>query len=192
MKVVVGLGNPGKRYVGTRHNVGFEVLDALAQTEPRKWRTGFDALTLEHAIDGVRLLLLKPQTYMNLSGRCVRGVVDYYRLPLTDLLVVCDDINLPLGRLRIRPRGSSGGHKGLRDIESHLRTTEYARLRVGVGSPGDRDAVDFVLDRFSPEEVPVVRRAVQRAVDAVSTWARDGIEPCMNRFNAPEQSNQDT
>ncbi|MGH7225982.1 MAG: aminoacyl-tRNA hydrolase, partial [Gemmataceae bacterium] len=152
MKIVVGLGNPGKRYDGTRHNVGFAVLDSLAAS-PRAGRclSRFQAQVCEWIEDAGKILLVKPETFMNLSGRCVREVMDFYQLPLTDLLVVCDDINLPLGKLRVRAKGTHGGHNGLRDIQNHLGTTEYARIRIGVGSPRD-DAIDHVLGRFAPGE----------------------------------------
>src|SRR5262249_2398217 len=121
---------------------------------------------------------------MNLSGRCVRQVVDFYQLPLEDLLVVCDDINLPLGKLRFRARGSHGGHNGLRDIQNHLGTTEYSRLRIGVGAPPEDGAVDYVLGRFRPGERPVIEEALQLAVQAAGVWIRQGIEKCMNQYNA--------
>src|SRR5262249_49353172 len=136
MKIVVGLGNPGRQYEGTRHNVGFEVVDLLAEAPGAgRFQSRFSAQVAELVEDGVKVLLVKPETFMNLSGRCVRQLVDFYQLPLSDLLVVCDDINLPLARLRVRARGSHGGHNGLRDIQAHLGTTEYGRLRIGVGSP---------------------------------------------------------
>src|SRR5579883_3486493 len=146
MKVVVGLGNPGSRYAGTRHNVGFAVLERLASA-PSVGRSQerFQALTVELLEGDTKVLLVQPQTFMNLSGRPVRQVVDFYQVALTDLLVVCDDFNLPLGKLRIRARGTHGGHNGLRDIQNHLGTTEYSRLRVGVGAPPEEGAVDYVL-----------------------------------------------
>src|SRR5947209_15914941 len=140
MKVVVGLGNPGKRYAGTRHNVGFAVVDMLAAGPGAgRFQLRFDAQIAELVEDRRRLLLVKPESFMNLSGRAVRQVVDFYQVPLEDLLVVCDDINLPLGKLRVRARGTHGGHNGLRDIQNHLGTTEYARLPLGVGAPGGRE-----------------------------------------------------
>src|SRR5215218_9606715 len=150
-KLVVGLGNPGSKYQATRHNIGFEVVDRLAQggsgvTFARK----FDGLIAETEIDFHRVLLLKPETFMNLSGRSVGQVMRFYQLGLVDLLVVCDDLNLPLGKLRIRGGGSDGGQKGLRDISAQLGTDDYPRLRIGIGI-GDRgpvDATDFVLSRF--------------------------------------------
>src|ERR1700752_1530580 len=136
MKVVFGLGNPGSRYAGTRHNVGFAVIDLLAQG-PRagRFQSPFQAQVAELVEEGPKLLLVKPETYMNLSGRSVRQVIDFYQLPIEDLFVICDDINLPLGKLRARKKGTHGGHNGLRDIQNHLGTTEYARLRIGVGAP---------------------------------------------------------
>src|SRR3954451_12015403 len=142
-KLVVGLGNPGSKYDGTRHNIGFEVVDRLAEggsgaTFTRK----FDGLVAEAEIDFRRVLLLKPETFMNLSGRSVAQALRLYKLELADLLVVCDDLNLPLGKLRIRGGGSDGGQKGLRDITAHLGSEEYARLRIGIGERGPVDAAD--------------------------------------------------
>src|SRR4051812_29555510 len=167
MKVVVGLGTPGGRYAGTRHNVGFDVVDLLAES-PRagRFQSRFQAQVADLAEDAGKVLLVKPETFMNLSGRAVRQLVDFYQVPLTDLLVVCDDINLPLGTLRARARGTPGGHNGRRDVQNPLGTTEYPRLRVGVGAPPG-EAVDYVLGRFAPAERPVIRDAVARAAQAV-------------------------
>ncbi len=186
MKVVVGLGHPGKRYDGTRHNVGFAVLDSLALS-PRasRFQSRFQARVCELVEDADKILLVEPETFMNLSGRCVREVMDFYQLPLTDLLVVCDDINLPLGKLRVRAKGTHGGHNGLRDIQNHLGTTEYARLRLGVDSPRD-DAIDHVLGRFSAAERKVIDDAVLLAAQAVLVWASQGVETCMNQYNGPQ------
>jgi PTH1 family peptidyl-tRNA hydrolase len=189
VKVVVGLGNPGPRYTGTRHNVGYAVVDLLAQG-PRasRFQSRFQSQVAELVEDAEKLLLVKPETFMNLSGRAVRQVIDFYQVPLSDLLVVCDDINLPLGKLRVRARGTHGGHNGLRDIQNHLGTTEYARLRLGVDSPGDDDTVDHVLGRFRPSERPVVEEAVGTAAQAVIVWALRGVETCMNQYNASPKS----
>jgi PTH1 family peptidyl-tRNA hydrolase len=187
-KIVVGLGNPGRRYDGTRHNVGYAVLDVLS-AGPRGARLSsrFEAQIAELDEDGQRVLLVKPETFMNLSGRSVRQIMDFYQADLTDLLVVCDDINLPLGKLRVRARGSHGGHNGLRDIHNHLGTAEYARLRIGVGAP-DEDAVDHVLGRFRPSEKPVVEDAIGLAAQAVLVWVHRGVEACMNEFNGESRS----
>lgn len=189
MKLVVGLGNPGPRYAGTRHNVGFEVIDGLVQgSSAASPRERFDAWTYELREGPETILLMKPMTYMNLSGRAVRAAVDFYKLPLENLLVVCDDFNLPLGQLRLRAKGSHGGQNGLRDIQQQLGTDHYPRLRIGVGQPAPGDAVDFVLTRFKADERRVIDEALARAVQAVLTWCRDGIAAAMNRFNAAEES----
>lgn len=188
MKVVVGLGNPGPRYRGTRHNVGYEVLDYLAKGHVAGgFRGRFQAQIAELKEGGQQLLLVKPETFMNLSGRCVREVVDFYKVPLSELLVVCDDIHLPLGRLRVRTKGSHGGHNGLRNIQEQLGTNEYARLRIGVDAPrlAHEDAtVDHVLGRFQAGEKPAIAEAIQQAALGVLLWVQEGIDVCMNRVNA--------
>jgi peptidyl-tRNA hydrolase, PTH1 family len=185
MKIVVGLGNPGRNYAGTRHNVGFAVLDSLAAGPGAgRYKSQFQGQTAELLEGGEKLQLLKPETFMNLSGQAVRQAVDFYNLPLTELLVVCDDFNLPLGKLRVRARGTHGGHNGLRDIQNHLRTTEYARLRIGVGAPNPEEAIDHVLGRFRPSERAAIDDAVALAAQAVLVWASRGVEACMNEYNA--------
>jgi PTH1 family peptidyl-tRNA hydrolase len=183
MKAVVGLGNPGNRYAGTRHNVGFAVIDYLAQgPHAGRFQERFQAAVAELVEDPHKVLLVKPQTFMNLSGRSVREVLDFYQLPTEELLVVCDDINLPLGKLRIRARGSAGGHNGLRDIQNHLGSSEYPRLRIGVDMPAE-DTVEHVLSRFRPSERPVIDEAIQTAAQAVLVWLHHGIDACMNQYN---------
>ena len=185
MKIVVGLGNPGSKYAGTRHNIGYLVIDYLAAS-PRagRFQTRFQGQIADLREGDEKVLLVKPETFMNLSGRCVREVLDFYQVPIAELLVVCDDINLPLGKLRVRSRGSDGGQKGLRDIRQHLGTDEYARLRIGIDAPGEVDAADYVLSRFRPTEKPVIEEAVREAGEAVVTWIHHGVEACMNRYNA--------
>ncbi len=185
MKLVVGLGNPGRRYEGTRHNVGFAVLAELA----RKFGTSrpkskFQGEVVEADLDGRKALLLSPVTYMNNSGTSVQVARDFYKIPDEHLLVICDDLNLPLARLRFRAKGSSGGQKGLADIIRRLATEEFSRLRIGIGAPPDGwDATDYVLSKFAKEEMPEIEKAVGRAADAVAVWAREGIRHCMNQFN---------
>jgi len=184
MKIVVGLGNPGKKYDGTRHNVGFAVVDALAEgTGVLPFQRRFQADVAEWREGEEKVLLLKPETFMNLSGLAVRQALDFYQLTPDGLLVVCDDINLPLGKLRFRARGTHGGHNGLRDIQNHLGTTAYARLRIGVGAPPEDEAVDYVLGRFRASEKPLIADAVQSAIQGVVLWVREGIDPCMNQYN---------
>lgn len=187
MKVVIGLGNPGSRYQGTRHNVGFDLIDLLAESPGAQgFQSRFQAQVAELYEEGQKILLVKPETFMNLSGRCARQIVDYFQVELEDLLVVCDDMNLPLGKLRARAKGSHGGHNGLRDIQSHLGTTEYSRLRIGVDAPR-HEAVDHVLGRFRPSEQDVIDEAIRQAANATETWIHQGIAACMNAFNSEKK-----
>nr|BCX01423.1 MAG: peptidyl-tRNA hydrolase [Bacteroidota bacterium] len=187
MALVVGLGNPGPEYAGTRHNVGFRVLDELAQRARVRFRAGRgEYLESELELDGQLVRLIKPTTYMNRSGRAVRQALDRYREPLDRLLVVLDDLQLPLGTIRLRPKGSSGGHNGLEDIIAHLRTEAFARLRLGIGAPFPRGKqADFVLSVFDPEELPLVEVMIQTAAEAVRCWVLEGIQAAMNRYNGP-------
>ena len=185
MKLIVGLGNPTRKYQGTRHNVGFMVLAELAkQYGSGRPKTKFHAEVVEGTVGGQRILLLSPLTYMNRSGISVHEARDFYKLATEDLLVVCDDLNLPLAKLRCRAQGSAGGQKGLADIIGRLGTEQFARLRIGIGSPPDMmDASGFVLSKFSKEEASEMNHAVQAAVEAVARWVTDGVEDCMNRYN---------
>src|SRR6476619_4948317 len=174
MKLVVGLGNPGPKYEGTRHNIGYAVVDYLAAAPGvGKWRRRFQSSVAE-AVEGTEpVLFMKPETFMNLSGRAVREAVDFYKLGPADLLVVCDDIALPLGKLRARARGSHGGQKGLLSVQESLGTTEYSRLRIGVGSPGEHwDTADYVLGRFKSAERKVVEDAIAQSAQAILVWVR--------------------
>jgi PTH1 family peptidyl-tRNA hydrolase len=190
MKLVVGLGNPGRKYEGTRHNVGFEVLAELARRHGSgkegqvKLKSAFRGEVADINAGGQRLLMLWPQTYMNLSGASVLQARDFYKLTNDDLLIVCDDFNLPLAKLRMRKTGSSGGQKGLENIVSRLGTEDVPRLRIGVGPvPEHFSGADFVLGKFTRQEVPEVREAITRAAEAVEAWVREGIQLAMNRFN---------
>lgn len=195
MKLVVGLGNPGERYRATRHNVGFVVIDELAKRHGLNAtldgaKTPADADVLRWRRADVPVLLAKPYTFMNLSGPAVQALCQFYKIELPDLLIVCDDVNLPIGRLRVRAAGSEGGHNGLRSIADSLGTIDYARLRVGVGR-GDlrRDLADHVLAKFEPEEQPGIEAAIARAADAVETWLVDGLAKTMNLFNRSDEPN---
>ncbi len=185
MKLIVGLGNPGRRYEGTRHNIGFAVLGELA----RKFGCGaakskFHGALVEANLEGQRALLLSPITYMNKSGLSVQEAKGFYKIPDHDLLVLCDDLNLTVAKLRFRARGSSGGQKGLEDIVSRLGTEEFARLRIGIGSPPQGwDWADYVLAKFTKQEIDEIEEAVRRAAHAAVAWAREGIEFCMNQYN---------
>jgi len=188
MKAIIGLGNPGTKYRGTRHNVGYAVIDSLGSASGvGNFQDRFQAEIAEWMSGSEKVLLVKPTTFMNLSGRAVRQLVDFYQLPLEELLVVCDDVNLPLGKLRFRAKGTHGGHNGLRDIQNHLGTTEYSRLRIGVDAPGQDDMIDHVLTRFKPGERAVIEEAVATAAQGVDLWVREGIQKCMNQYNAKNE-----
>ena len=185
MKLIAGLGNPGSKYDDTRHNVGFRVVDALAERFGEKVRRKkFNALTEEVHAEDTKLLLMKPQDYMNRSGHAVATAAGFYKLSPADVLVVTDDMALDVGRLRIRAKGSAGGHNGLKDIIARFGSDDFARLRVGIGDSGRMDAADYVLSRFSAEERAIVDNAVQTAVDAICCWLRDGVDIAMTRYNA--------
>lgn len=184
MKLIVGLGNPGQKYRGTRHNVGFDVVDLVASRHGLTWESA-PAEALVARWRGHSTLLAKPLTFMNLSGQAVRALADFHKLELADLLVIADDVNLPLGRLRARPGGSAGGHNGFKSVTQHLGTDQFARLRIGVGRGDSRlDLADHVLARFDPDERPVIEEAIGRAADAIDVFGREGIAAVMNRFNA--------
>jgi PTH1 family peptidyl-tRNA hydrolase len=192
VKLIAGLGNPGRKYEGTRHNVGFDVIDLLArrhglvfdasdsvrETISARWRQPADAI-----------VLAKPQTFMNLSGTAIRELLDFYKIDPADFLVVCDDVNLPLGRLRVRGSGSEGGHNGLRSVAEAIGTIDYARLRIGVGrGDGRRDLADYVTARFDADERENIDAAVVRAADAVETWVADGLSKTMNLYNRADDN----
>lgn len=198
MRLVVGLGNPGSQYLGTRHNVGFEVIESLAarlgwvdrpEQFARMSRNRFQGLSLDGRIatgsGEEKLLLLEPLTYMNLSGRSIRAAMDYYQVQPTDVMVVLDDLALPAGRIRLRAGGSSGGHNGLRSIEQCLGTNQYPRLRIGIDpKPAFVPQADYVLQRFTPEQRTMIDDAIARACGAIVTWIDKGLEAAMNQFNA--------
>lgn len=190
MKLIVGLGNPGARYEETRHNIGFAVVEELARRHGVAFRSAAGPAMIGRArLDSGDVLLARPTTFMNLSGHAVAGLAQYYRVALPDILVVVDDVNLPLGRLRARARGSTGGHNGLKSVAEQLGTEAFARLRVGVGRGDDRrDLADHVLARFDRDEQAAIDAAVGRAADAAEIFASDGIERVMNAFNRQDDT----
>ena len=189
MKLVIGLGNPGPKYIGTRHNIGYEVVDYLASAPSvGSWKSRFQSLVAETHEGSEQVLLIKPETFMNLSGRAVRQAVYFYKLGPTDLIVVCDDLALPAGKLRLRATGSHGGQNGLRNIQESLGTPDYPRLRIGIDSPGEhRDAADYVLGRFKASERTVMDEAVAKAARAILIWVTRGLDTAMNQANGGEQ-----
>jgi PTH1 family peptidyl-tRNA hydrolase len=202
MKLVIGLGNPGPEYAQTRHNAGFWVVDALAERfggaggGGGAWRSRFKALTMDAALPEAfdrtgglteRVLLMKPTTYMNLSGQSVAEAVRFFKLdPGEDLLVVVDEIALPAGSFKLKAKGGAGGHNGLKSIEQLLGTQAYPRLRVGIDPPGRIPQVDYVLGKFTEDQRPLVDKAVLEAAAAVCTWAHEGIVAAQNKHHAPE------
>ena len=192
MKLIVGLGNPGRRYVNNRHNVGFRCLDYFARSQ---------GISIDHRrarsklgtgeIEGTRVVLAKPGTFMNLSGEAVAAIMRYYRLPAEDLLVIYDDLDLPLGRIRIRERGGSGGHKGMKSIISCLGSQDFPRIRVGIASQEDTadalskrlDTIEYVLSDFAAGEKPVIREVYPKVADAIHCLITDGVAAAMNKFN---------
>jgi peptidyl-tRNA hydrolase, PTH1 family len=184
--LIVGLGNPGAEYEKTRHNAGFLLVEELASRWKADWKNErkFGARVARTVQDGKRLILCQPQTFMNLSGQTVGALKNFYQLPLERLLVAVDDADLPLGEVRLRASGSSGGHHGLESIEQHLGTREFARLRIGIGrEDGAREITDYVLARFAGGERELMEKALARAADQAECWLAEGIEKAMNQFN---------
>lgn len=185
MKLIVGLGNPTKEYEGTRHNIGFMAIDALAE------EYGIRVDTLKHKamigkgmIEGQKVILAKPVTYMNLSGEAVREITDYYKIPAEDVIVIFDDISLDVGMLRIRRKGSAGGHNGIKSIISHLGTMDFPRIKVGIGAKREgQDLADYVLGRFSKADREILTEALKDVKKAVSHMVWDEITEAMNAFN---------
>lgn len=185
MKCIIGLGNPGWKYRKTRHNIGFMIIDELA----KRWRTKLSEkkfngrFTIEH-VDGERIALLKPETFMNLSGECIRPFIDYYNINIENMLVIYDDLDLPTGRIRLRKQGGHGGHNGVRSTIEHVGTKKFKRLRVGIGRPTTaQPIVDYVLENFRKEEREEADLGIQLAADACEAWLHRSFDDVMNEFN---------
>lgn len=185
MKIIVGLGNPGREYERTRHNIGFNVTDELVRRlSGVSQRTRFRAIVREGVLGGTRFIVAQPQMYMNLSGVPVREIVNWYKIDLEDLLIVYDDMDLPLGQLRLRESGSAGGHNGMKSLIQELGTTQFARLRVGIGRGGGSSTA-HVLSRFRPDEASEMTQTIDEAVDAIELWSERGAIEAMNIVNRP-------
>ncbi len=182
---IVGLGNPGERYANTRHNAGFMVVDRLAHHAGAGWSRERKFSAMVAKADRQRVVLCKPLTYMNLSGESVKPIMSFFRIPISRLLVVVDDADLAVGGLRMRARGSSGGHHGLDSVNQHLGSTEYARQKIGIGrdEPARREIVDHVLGEFSVGESAVMQKVFERACSQINCWLEYGIEKAMNQYN---------
>ena len=187
MKIIVGLGNPGSKYKDTRHNIGFDVIAELAKRHlTDRPKAQFDSEVAEIRIGAEKCLLISPLTYMNLSGKAVQAAVGFYKVSVQDdLMVICDDLNLAPGRIRVRARGSAGGQNGIKDIINRLGSPDFARLRVGIGKPPPRwDAADYVLGKFDSDERTLIDEAIATSANAVEAWVSEGVQHVMNRFNA--------
>ncbi|GIL15910.1 MAG: peptidyl-tRNA hydrolase [Chloroflexota bacterium] len=185
MKLIVGLGNPGVKYARNRHNVGFMTLDQLARAERQNFeRQRFNAQLLQVNLAGERVLLVKPQTFMNSSGAAVGKLAAFYRLARPDVMIVYDDLDLPLGKIRLRARGSSGGHHGMESIIHALGGDDIPRLRIGIGRPDPKQDIGHVLGNFSADEQPFLNDALTRAEQTLRVWVSQGIAAAMNQFNA--------
>lgn len=191
MKVIFGLGNYGRQYAGTRHNMGFDTVTRLSDTLGINLDTKrFKGLCGFGYIGAEKIILVQPQTYMNLSGECVRAVLDFFKLTNKDIIVVYDDISLEPGQLRVRKKGSAGGHNGIKSVIAHLGTDEFDRVRIGVGEkPEGWDLADYVLSRFDKADEDAIREAIDQAAKACETIVTDGIDTAMNRFNVKRSNN---
>ena len=185
MRIIVGLGNPGKEYERTRHNIGFMALDKLAEImDININKHKFNGAVGEGMYAGEKILLVKPQTFMNLSGNCVQEIVSFYKVNPEDIIVIYDDIDIEFGQIRIRPNGSPGTHNGMRNITERLQTQNFPRIRVGAGKPKDgQQLYEFVLSQFDEEEIEIMQNSIKNAADAVIEIIKNGLLKAMNQFN---------
>ena len=193
LKLIVGLGNPSEKYEQTRHNVGFDVVDLFCHelgVQPN-FRRDFHSLVLEGHLESQKVILAKPQTYMNLSGTAVHAIVSYYDIPLEDIIVIYDDLNLELGLIRVRRGGSAGGHKGVKSIIESLGSEAFPRIRIGIGQPPQNmEIIDFVLSRFTKEEREEIEKVEQIAIEAIKVMIFEGIDNAMNKFNVRQKDKE--
>lgn len=189
MKWIVGLGNPGPEYQLTRHNIGFMAIDAIAQEFGGSFKQEHKALVAKVTINGEKVLLVKPQTYMNLSGEAARSLMDYYQLELPNLLVIHDEVDLPFAQMKLHKKKSAGGNNGIKSMHQHMGTDDYARLRLGVGRPSHpgQDVADFVLRPFGKDEMKTLVDFLGEAVDATLVFLKDGFERAANQFNTKKE-----
>lgn len=185
MKLIIGLGNPGKKYELTKHNIGFLLIDQIADKyNADNFKERYNSLAAEVNINGEKVILIKPQTYMNLSGKGVAPFLNFYKLTAADIIVIYDDLDLAVGKIRLRPKGGAGGHNGIKSLIQALGTEEFQRLKVGIGRPPQGwQTADYVLSKFTDEEWPLITEAIKEGVAAVEKTLEQGIEVAMNSFN---------
>jgi peptidyl-tRNA hydrolase, PTH1 family len=183
--IIAGLGNPGSKYANTRHNVGFMTLDLISvQSKIKITKVKHKALIGEGTFLGRKIVLVKPQTFMNLCGECIREILEWYKTPPENIIIVYDDIDLPPGKIRIRPEGSSGTHNGMKSVIYQIQSDKFPRIRIGTGKPPEGwDLADYVLGRFSPDEMELVKSSIARAAEAAVDIIEAGVEHAMNKFN---------
>lgn len=192
MKLIVGLGNPGREYENTRHNVGFQIIDLFAlKNHVLISKEKFNGLYGEIMIQGEKVILLKPQSYMNLSGEVVRKFVDFFKIPISNVLILSDDLDLPLGTFRIKKKGSSGGHNGLKNIEMHLGTQEYSRIKIGISNNKNIDTKDYVLGSFSREEQVLLNEIKESVTEALSDYFVLSFDCLMNKYNIKKKQGEE-
>lgn len=181
MKLIVGLGNPGKEYEKTRHNIGFMCVDNFVDNS--KWSEKFSGLLTEISYNGEKIIFLKPMTYMNESGYAVKKVMDYYNLDISDILIIFDDMDLEIGKLKIKVNSSSGGHNGIKSIISHLKTESFARVKIGISHNRNIDTKNYVLGKFSKAEMDILNPIIKKTKDIIESFVNNGIEKTMNIYN---------
>lgn len=184
MKLIVGLGNPGKEYDNTRHNIGFMAIDNYLKNKAGdSFKTKFNGNYVDINVDGEKIIFLKPQKYMNLSGEVVKEFVNFYKIDIRDLLIISDDLDMPCGKIRLRERGSSGGHNGLKNIETHLGTTEYKRLKIGVGNNKEINTKDYVLGHFNKEELDIISSTIETTQSVIDDFLKLEFSEMMSKYN---------
>ena len=187
MKLIVGLGNPGKTYENTRHNAGFKFIDKFAESQNLNFnKEKFDGIYTEFNYKNEKIILLKPQKYMNLSGEVLIKFKDFYKIDLNDILVICDDLDTPLGKIKLKYKGSSGGHNGLKNIESHLHSNEYKRIKIGISNNKDKDKIDYVIGKMPKEELNILEQVTSKAEEILIDYLNMTFDNLMNKYNSKE------
>lgn len=187
MKLIVGLGNPGKTYENTRHNAGFKFIDKFAESQNLNFnKEKFDGIYTEFNYKNEKIILLKPQKYMNLSGEVLIKFKDFYKIDLNDILVICDDLDTPLGKIKLKYKGSSGGHNGLKNIESHLHSNEYKRIKIGISNNKDKDKIDYVIGKMPKEELNILEQVTGKAEEILIDYLNMTFDNLMNKYNSKE------